>query len=358
MDIKILSLIVKNSGALEDVKIDFTNAGAAQSIVVLGGANGSGKTTVLELIFSLIELLKFGEVSRKHTNTGLTGIFNYTEYAELELLIDTKKHNIFIYHGSQSFNKELYQNKHGLVHQLFADHSIEKSYIHKSEFTGNLCHIITFEQSKLVSSLFDKKNPVKSDVILSSPLISSSIVPLPLPSTIYFPHNRELLPVKGEQIHKEEIKYQWCYRYKNKPSFHGSLESYLIWLDYAEPEEFKVISDFMNQLDFGGKTFHINRKELSVIVRTKNGQHSFDKLSSGEQNILIMLLELYRRLRPGSIVLIDEIENSLHPAFYHHLAQNLLKLQKQIPFQLILTTHQLTFVKIFGEDCTRILTEF
>ena len=132
----------------------------------------------------------------------------------------------------------------------------------------------------------------------------------------------------------------------------------MIWLDYAEPEEFKLVLDFMNQLDFGGKTFYINRKELSVIVRTKNGQHSFDKLSSGEQNILIMLLELYRRLIPGSIVLIDEIENSLHPAFYHHLAQSLLKLQKQIPFQLILTTHQPAFVKIFGEDCTRILTEF
>jgi AAA15 family ATPase/GTPase len=77
-----------------------------------------------------------------------------------------------------------------------------------------------------------------------------------------------------------------------------------------------------------------------------------------EQNILIMLLELRRRLIPGSIVLLDEIENSLHPAFQHRLAQNLLQLQKQIPFQLILTTHQAVFVKIFGENSTRILTEF
>jgi predicted ATPase len=180
-----------------------------------------------------------------------------------------------------------------------------------------------------------------------------------IPSILYFPHHRELLPVTGEQIHREEIKYQWCYRYQNLSSFSGSLESYLIWLDYAEPEIFQSVIDFLNQLDFEGKTFHIHRKTLSVIVKTRDGsEHAFDKLSSGEQNILIMLLELYRRLIPGSIVLLDEIENRLHPAFQHRLAQNLLQLQRQIPFQLILTTHQPAFVKIFGEDCTRILTEF
>ncbi|HAI70568.1 MAG TPA: hypothetical protein DCM38_14165, partial [Gammaproteobacteria bacterium] len=57
-------------------------------------------------------------------------------------------------------------------------------------------------------------------------------------------------------------------------------------------------------------------------------------------------------------VLLDEIENSQHPDFQHRLAQNLLQLQRQIPFQLILTTHQPAFVKIFGEKGTRLLTAF
>ncbi|MDM8568784.1 AAA family ATPase [Thiotrichales bacterium HSG1] len=351
MKIKILSLTVKNSGALEDVKIDFTNDGAAQSVIVLGGANGSGKTTVLELIFSLIELLQFKDFEQyaELYNGSINSIFKYTEYAELELLINKRKQYIF-FNEPPSFSTEIHnnENKHGLVYKSSVDH-IKIHDIYHSDISEGIFNLITSEKCKPLSLLTNKATFVEPILHVPS---------LPIPSTIYFPYNRELSSVKGEQIHKEVIKYQWCYRYENKLNFQGSLESYLIWLDYAEPEEFKVILDFMNQLDFGGKTFYINRKELSVIVKTKNGQHSFDKLSSGEQNILIMLLELYRRLIPGSIVLIDEIENSLHPAFYHHLAQNLLKLQKQIPFQLILTTHQPAFVKIFGESCTRILTEF
>ena len=81
-------------------------------------------------------------------------------------------------------------------------------------------------------------------------------------------------------------------------------------------------------------------------------------MSSGEQNMLIMLLELRRRLLPHSIVLIDEIENSLHQAFQKKLAQALKRMQEQTPFQLIVTTHSVPIVETFGPASVRILTEF
>jgi len=40
-------------------------------------------------------------------------------------------------------------------------------------------------------------------------------------------------------------------------------------LDYAEPDQFSDVREFLNGLDFDGKTFHIERKKLDVIV--KNG---------------------------------------------------------------------------------------
>ena len=163
----------------------------------------------------------------------------------------------------------------------------------------------------------------------------------------------------GKQVQREDVHYQWTYQFKNVLSFEGSLDSYLIWLDYAEPETYAQVIDFLNGLDFDGKKFGVQRKELRAVVTTRDGQtHGVAELSSGEQNILIMLLELRRRLLPYSIVLIDEIENSLHAAFQHRLGQALKKMQAEVPFQLIVTTHSSEFARIFGPESVRILTEF
>jgi AAA15 family ATPase/GTPase len=339
MQIKILSLTVKNCGALKNVKIDFTDNGQPQSVIVLGGANGSGKTTVLELIFTLSYLLSIPPRTQSLYDSKIEYFLEHTEYAEMELLIDEEKMSIFCSQHPLT-HSPLNKNKHGLIREKinYARHDeiLTSQYISKQQISD---HIRQYESNLFISESNDYNI---------------------IPSILYFPHRRELLvSKKSEQIYREEVKYKWCYRYESLSSFQGSLESYLIWLDYAEPEIFQSVIDFLNQLDFEGKTFCIHRKTLSVMVKTRDGsEHPFNKLSSGEQNILIMLLELRRRLIPGSVVLLDEIENSLHPAFQHRLAQNLLQLQRQIPFQLILTTHQPVFVKIFGEKCTRILTEF
>jgi hypothetical protein len=180
-----------------------------------------------------------------------------------------------------------------------------------------------------------------------------------VPSMIYFPHSRNLEPVSGQQIHKEDASYSFIHLFQTARQFPGSLTSYLIWLDYAEPEQFSDVQKFLNGLDFDGKTYDIDRKKLDVIVKTANGhEHPLHELSSGEQNLLIIFTELRRKLLPGSVVLIDEIENSLHPAYQHRLAQGLLALQREVPYQLIVTTHAPAFVEIFGEENTRILTPF
>jgi len=341
MQIKLLSLTVRNCGALKDIKIDFTDNEQPQSVIVLGGANGSGKTTVLELIFELAALFQLDQKMKP-----IQEILMQTEYAEMELLVDDEKHRVFFYNALFSNEHQLPQkdnNQHEPVYQVSFD-NVQGWVMQHSDISEKMNRLITLNQGKPINFFHSSSHSNQTDHI---------------PSVLYFPHNRELLPMAGEQVHREEVKYQWCYRYQNSYRFPGSLESYLIWLDYAESDIFQSVIDFLNQLDFEGKTFHIHRKTLSVLVKTRDGsEHAINQLSSGEQNLLIMLLELRRRLIPESIVLLDEIENSLHPAFQHRLAQKLLQLQRQISFQLILTTHQPIFVKIFGDNCTRILTEF
>ena len=342
MKLELRSLRAINCGPLRDVCIDFCDAsGKPRPITVLGGANGSGKTTVLELITTLSESLYPIDLfeERPFRNIAICDeIAKRKGYAQMDWLVDGEKVSLFF--GVPNADTELAPNHFGI------DESRGGLYIQHGDVIADIRAAIHQQSQKNVDF-----PPIGQPSAVQE---SSS-----LPFILYFPHNRYLLPVRGEQINREKLPYQWVYCYETIREFRGSLDSYLIWLDYADPETFQRVIQFLNDLNLEGKRFSINKEELKVVVTTKDGQtHYLENLSSGEQNILIMLLELRRRLIPHSIVLIDEIENSLHPAFQYRLANALKKMQQQIPFQLIVTTHAPAFLDIFGTESARILTTF
>jgi predicted ATPase len=328
MKLELRSVRIKNIGPIDDMKIDFFDAnGKALPVCVIGGANGSGKTTVLEVIASLAEIL----------STGKAGAFLRSKpdgYAQADLLIDEYDFSIFF--GTLPDDAEL-----------------------KKEHCGEQVEGITFVSTPLYADLHQRIENQQGNPLpwgLSGIYWAAKNL---VPSLIYLPPSRGLEAVSGKQIHKEIASYRFIHRFQTVRKFPGSLTSYLIYLDYAEPDQFADVQQFLNGLDFDGKTVRIDRKKLDVIVKTANShEHSLHELSSGEQNLLIIFTELRRKLLPGSIVLIDEIENSLHPAYQHRLAQGLLAMQREIPYQLIVTTHAPAFREIFGKENTRILTPF
>lgn len=344
MEIKISKLRVIECGPLRDVIIDFNDMekNAPQPITVLGGANGTGKTTILELIFCLFDLFKFSPKARFAAIDNLNvGILKKTETAELTLYIDETP--CVVFWGTPE-NHQNIKNMHGVMRSCDDEGNQHWRMTSKGPLPKRInAFIKKLKKDPLDFPFYPYHEPHKYET----------------PTILYFPFNRELVPVKGNQIYREKGNYQFNYRYQINRTFKGSFESYLIWLDYADQKLFSLVVDYLNNLNFQGKTFDIKRKELSVIVTTKDKrQHGLNELSSGEQSILIMLMEIRRRIIPGSIVLIDEIENSLHPEFQYVIANNLLELQKTIPFQLLLSTHQHEFLKIFGKKFARILTEF
>ena len=361
MKLELRSLRVQDCGPLRDVCIDFCDAqGKPRPVTVLAGANGSGKTTILELIASLAELLLpqyMFLIAPMHWNTreGVPSFLHRVRDARLDLLVDEQEFTL--YYGEKPSDRIPWQQQYGRSAPVLVppQQNGQKSPQQASDDGVDL----QIEQGrifghqtvagKLMLAIFEKLN---ASVNLQPDSIS-------LPSILYFPHLRFLEPVVGDQVVREDTRYEWVYRFKSQSAFAGSLGSYLIWLDYAEPEVFRTVIEFLNDLDFDGKTFGVIRKELKAVVTTRDGRtHDIADLSSGEQNILIMLLELRRRLLPHSIVLIDEIENSLHPAFQYRLAQSLKRMQEKTPFQLIVTTHAPAIVEVFGADSTLILTEF
>jgi len=335
--IQLQSLRAINCGPLRDVCIHFNTDGDSPT-TVLAGANGSGKTTALELIVGLAEmLLPLSELPP------LRPVLAQAEYAQMDLLVDGKEFSLFF--GQKPTGTVLPENffgRSGVIGDFTDEYqgeivSVIRARIHQQETHANV-------------DPFD---------IISEDDNRGERPYLTVPSVLFFPHTRVLLPVTGNQLHIEKVAYRWVYFYQIISEFKGSFESYLVWLDYVEQDSYLQAIQFLNDLNIDGKTFSIRRKDLKVLVKASNGGiHFLENMSSGEQNILILLLELRRRVLPHSIVLIDEIENSLHPAFQHQIVNGLKRLQKTIPFQLIVTSHSLTILEAFGTQSARILTQF
>jgi ABC-type transport system involved in cytochrome c biogenesis ATPase subunit len=66
--------------------------------------------------------------------------------------------------------------------------------------------------------------------------------------------------------------------------------------------------------------------------------HEVDALSAGERQALLLFAELRRLWRPGSLVLIDELELHLHDAWQGKLYEIVMAMQKELGGQVIITT--------------------
>ncbi len=335
MKLELRAIRVKNCGPLDDVRVEFYDEqGKTLPVCVLAGANGSGKTTILKTIEWAIQ--KLGENTWRWR-----GDLPSFDFVQLEFLLDGSAFSVAF--GAKPNDVTLSAES-----LFFAWADDRKAWLTRQQEGGKLVR-------KLIVAIQQQQQTGKE----LSGFAKSSLNGDQPPTILCFPHSRHLLKVAGEQVNKEVLPYEFVHRFDVVGAFPGSLSSYLIWLDYADSEQFKSAQEFLNELDFEGKTFHVQRKTLDVMVRTRDGhEHKLHELSSGEQNLLILLMELRRRLLPHSIVLIDEVENSLHPAYQHKLAQALLKMQQMIPFQLIVTTHSWEIAEIFGTSATRVLTKF
>ncbi len=94
---------------------------------------------------------------------------------------------------------------------------------------------------------------------------------------------------------------------------------------------------------------HFVDKHLSISseqgfsVRLAHGSRDqtlgLSKLSSGEQQILMLFYSLLFRSEPGSVFMIDEPEISLNVLWQERFIDNLTKVGKVVPMQFILATH-------------------
>jgi ABC-type branched-subunit amino acid transport system ATPase component len=345
---KILRLYIKNCGIFKDTLIDFTHEGVYQNMICLSGVNGSGKTTIMELIFNMINFIHPNLSAQEIAFDRLKpNILTRVEFAQLDLLIDQKVLSLVIGHpqykieessGNQSFIiendlKNLILNFENTIVKIPQDNdSIE----------------IRFEQLKRLRSGEDflkrevyreNLDNLPSLLKIESFLSGESTDENGLPFVYLFnPNDREILDIRYTSIPKFETKYQLTHRYSPKKD---DLKKILIYYDYAYPIKFEEFKNWVNKFVLIDKKIaEIDRPNFQVLIKTKSeNTHTLDLLSTGEQSILIVASQLYFSASNNALFLIDEVDQSLHPEFQEKIMELLIQLQKDKGFQILVSSH-------------------
>ena len=121
-----------------------------------------------------------------------------------------------------------------------------------------------------------------------------------------------------------------------------------LYLDDTE-EKLSTFADVLSRVElfediinrrFVRKSISVNAEDGITIVTAKSGSHiTTEDLSSGEQHELIMFYDMLFRVAPGSLVLIDEPEISLHVAWQRQFLDDMERVSNVSGTRLIIATH-------------------
>jgi len=341
---RLLRLYIINSGLFKKNIIEFTDkSGNPQDLICLAGVNGTGKTTIMELISNLMLFL----------NPKLTlqdifidrfkpNVLSRTEFAQLDILIDGKILSLVLGDETNIQQTEKYQQmfviEPEIAHLIKEIEEVVKSL--ESNEHGTIKRQEYFEKE-----IYNRKSTLKNSQLFEElfKLIESSIgKPLAqykkLPILYFFnAHDREILDLRYSSIPEYKPIYEVVQIYHPKKD---DLKKRLIYYDYAYTQAFEKIKDWINANVLQDKVIdRIDRPEFKVVIKKDNEEHGLELLSSGEESLLLMAIQLYFNASKNAVILIDEVDQSLHPQYQERVMQIIKKIQQEKNCQLIVSSH-------------------
>lgn len=370
---KLLRLYIHNSGVFQNTLIDFTHHGEPQDLICLAGVNGSGKTTVMELIFNLINFIN-PDLSTQNIffDRLRPNVLTWTEFAQLDVLIEDKvlslvlgdKKNIQTnskYTGKQSF---IIENEIKSLIKYFENNVVKTPEDDKDEsiFIKRLTEVQEIKQfsnrridrieKDIVKPLIQKVENIFREEEVTQDILQT------MPSVHFFnAHDREILDIRYGSIPQEKRKYEIAHRYSPDKD---DLKKTLIFYDYAHTDKFNDLKDWVNEHVLVGKSIkRIDRPHFQVVIETSKDkkEHGLELLSSGEESLLILTTQLYLRASKNVIFLIDEVDQSLHPEFQERIIRILKQLQRDKDCQILMSSHSEIIWDAFEEREIIDLTE-
>jgi ABC-type lipoprotein export system ATPase subunit len=108
--------------------------------------------------------------------------------------------------------------------------------------------------------------------------------------------------------------------------------------NYFLAESIVVFKDIVNDLLIG-KSININERGAIGIQLDDGTSLPLNRLSSGEKQIFVMLDRLLFHAAPGSVVLIDEPEISLHVSWQQTIGSTFMDIARLRDLQIVVATH-------------------
>lgn len=103
------------------------------------------------------------------------------------------------------------------------------------------------------------------------------------------------------------------------------------------------------------KSLHIDANNGLVVTRRLDGSAVLlTSLSSGEQHEIILMFDLLFNVRPGSVVMIDEPEISLHIGWQKKFIADVLRIAALVGFQFVVATHSPQIIDRWWSFATRL----
>lgn len=343
---KLNSLYIENFRAIEKIDLDFTDyLGRPRPISLIIGPNGSGKTSILDAIHVVVKV--FENPSKPSLRDGL-------QY-DVQQLVRGK--------GTRSqinFNYSIYKNEAEAINDVFNSLELPQEFDLSKENQppfnepAEVSWIFPNPDSSSKSTFHYSYSPANSVPVLGARGRASQAVN----RNIQYP---EIFNRIGSVCYLDQRRTVRLSRYINSDGNEENsdilfwLNEYyrkdLTWNELKYGESYwKKIKRLFDKICYPAELIGLESGPNSdtVILKKHGIEYDLYQMSSGEHQILRILVGLAAETAKNSIVLVDEVELHLHPAWQKRLIQVLR--DDNLNNQYIFTTHSPTVTNIFYDS--------
>lgn len=306
---KIKKLILKNYKVFDHLELDFTDKnGQVLDTIVLAGLNGTGKTTILELLTDLMN----GDLTRD----------NFQENTEVIIEVIVANECEFPSYITHTEKKPYFPVlKYSDTEKIIVAHIVIKDVQHKRE--GDYSKDGTL--SRIISSNKQYTSKSFSHIQCSGIYILLEAV-LNKQDKKFLPIYKAFLGVDSGNIKKYLTDNMRTLVFDNMD----------IEPRQTVQKQVNNLNQIFNELNIKSKLTKITDKDL--LFQTINGAEiTFDNLSSGEKTLYFMGFMLKNLDINDGVIMVDQPEDSLHPKWQQQITKFFEKLGDRN--QVILATH-------------------